>query len=597
MFKKTNDSYLIMTIKYLMQVIIQKKAVYLWLMFLEIVLKVLLSIFTVLLPMYLIESLGTKDILRIAYVVAIYIGGEMIFNCVLSYVEYKAHLCEEWFNIYFAEEYCKHCMEIPFEYTEDKNKMDEVKSARDGLDWSGNVACIIDAVKEVIAAIISIISVSAIVFTKAPLLVFIVLIFVLLKAKIKTKELNEMENYYSSLSGLNRKMDYYFYEMSNYKYGKDIRLYKAKNLLLDRAKRTNEDNADKMKGAADKVTKVRVTSSIIEEIITAVQYLYVGFYTLLKEFGVANFTMLIGSTAVMADSMKKLFEEYQNMILGSKYFEWYRCFMCKKEWDDENGKCLVDRNRGNHVISFEHVRFKYPDGSQRCVLDDVTFEIFSKEKIALVGLNGEGKTTLIKLLCGLYRVSSGAICLDGIDIFEYDRKDYYEFLSVVFQDFVLFAKPLADNIFLEKQQDKMVSFSLLKQFNMYDKVTSLPKGIRTNIHKEFDDKGFEPSGGEGQKLALMRAVCRGADLLILDEPTAALDPVAENSFYMDIQNSLKDQTILFVSHRLASCRFCDKIIVLSEGKVKESGTHDELMNISDGVYKTLFLTQAENYHQ
>lgn len=595
MFKNIKDSYLLTTTRYLMHVIIHKKKIYLWYMIIEMILKVLFSIFTVLLPMYIIQALGNKDLPHIVMFVAVFIGGELLFKCLMSFIELKAHMCEEWFDKYFSEEYSKRCMMISFEYTESKEKMDKIKNAADGLSWSGNVACIIDAIKEVVSAIFSIISVAAIVFTKAPLLVLIVLICVLAKAKIEAKELEEMENYYNDLSGLNRKMDYYFHEMSNYKYGKDIRLYKAKRMLLERAQLTNKENAQKMQEAAKNVSKVRSLSSTIEEIITAIQYLYVGFFALLKGFGVAHFTMLIGSTAVMADAMKTLFEEYQNMIFGSKYFDWYRSFMCDEEWEVETGNSLIDRSIKDHIISFEHVKFKYPGASDKYVLDDVSFEIHTGEKVALVGLNGEGKTTLIKLLCGLYRVSSGAITLDGKDIWEYDRKDYYEFLSVVFQDFVLFAKPIVDNIFLGKGQDMSMCNNLLEKFHMQDKVASLPEAIQTNVSKEFDSKGFEPSGGEGQKIALMRAVCREADLLILDEPTAALDPVAEHSFYSDIQTGLKDKTILFVSHRLASCRFCDKIVVLAEGKVKELGTHEDLMSIVDGLYHTMFMAQAENY--
>jgi len=248
--------------------------------------------------------------------------------------------------------------------------------------------------------------------------------------------------------------------------------------------------------------------------------------------------------------MEKMFEEYQNMILGSEYFSWYSSFVSKKDEEVCYGNELIDRKNDNHVIQFQNVSFKYP-GSEQYVLKDVSFEIRSKDKISLVGLNGEGKTTLVKLLCGLYPVTSGSILLDGKDILQYDREDFCKFVSVVFQDFVMFARPLSDNIVFTERQDGERVNALLKQLNMYDKVQSLSKGIDTNLYKEFDEQGYEPSGGESQKLALVRALYRKPNMLILDEPTAALDPVVEDSLYQDIQCILKEKTVLFVSENVS----------------------------------------------
>lgn len=600
MFKKMKSVIekhnLLNTIGYLTRIICQEKKSYLLVMLSEVIFKVLLNVWRVWMPMCIVEALTKKNYQSALLAAGIFLSGEFICNIILGFLDYRAQMTEEWFDCYFSEEYSRRCMEVPYQYTETKEKLDEIKNAKDGLDWSGNVACIIDSLKEVVAAVISIVSVFAIVFEEAPLLVVMVTILVLVKAKIEKNELNEMEHYYGQLSGLNRKMDYYFYEISNDKYGKDIRLYRAKDLLLNRAGMVNQENAEKMKTAAHRVAKLRCKSSLLEEIITAMQYLYVGFFTILNNLGAASFTMLIGSTAVMAASMEKMFEEYQNMILGSTYFSWYSTFISKKDEEICYGNEQIAMKNDNHVIQFQNVSFKYP-GSGQYVLKDVSFEIRSGDKISLVGLNGEGKTTLVKLLCGLYPVSSGSILLDGKDILQYDRKEFCKFVSVVFQDFVMFARPLLDNITFTGQQEEERVNALLKQLNMFDKVRSLPKGIHTNLYKEFDEQGYEPSGGESQKLALARALYRNSDMLVLDEPTAALDPVSEDSLYQDIRRIMKEKTILFVSHRLASCRFCDKILVLHEGRIFESGSHDALMKIENGLYRKMFQAQAESYVQ
>lgn len=228
------------------------------------------------------------------------------------------------------------------------------------------------------------------------------------------------------------------------------------------------------------------------------------------------------------------------------------------------------------------------------ILEDINITIRAGEKLSIVGLNGEGKTTLIKLICGLYKPTSGKILLDGVDIYEYCQEDYKKLLVPVFQDFRLFASSIDDNIILNDRYNIEKVNVLLKKYGMYDKITMLSRGIKNELLREFDEEGYQPSGGESQKLALIRADYRDTPFIILDEPTAALDPEAEYSLYRDVKVNMKDKTILFISHRMSSCKFCDRIIVLSKGKIVEEGNHDELIKLK-GIYSELFEAQAENY--
>ena len=222
------------------------------------------------------------------------------------------------------------------------------------------------------------------------------------------------------------------------------------------------------------------------------------------------------------------------------------------------------------------------------------------ERLSVVGLNGAGKTTLIKLLCRLYDPTEGQILLDGTDIREYDYAQYMKQFSPVFQDFKLFGFSVCENITLKDREnldekDRRCVSGLLKQAGLDKFAEKLDSGEDTKLFKYMDEEGIEPSGGEQQKLALARALYKDAPVIILDEPTAALDPVAEYEIYKQFNSLIQDKTAFYISHRLSSCRFCDHIAVFSEGRVAEYGTHEELVNIPDGIYAGMFEAQAQYY--
>ena len=217
-------------------------------------------------------------------------------------------------------------------------------------------------------------------------------------------------------------------------------------------------------------------------------------------------------------------------------------------------------------------------------------------KVAVVGENGAGKTTFIKLLLHLYEPTEGKILINGRDFRDISYESYYQLFSVVFQDYMLFAKTLKENVALDKadqMEDEQIAENL-KTSGFGERLATLPNGIQTQIYKEFDESGFEPSGGEGQKIALARAITKQAPFVILDEPTAALDPKAEYEMYQKFHEISKGRSAIFVSHRLASTKFCDKVFVFDNGVLAETGTHDELIE-NKGKYYELFTLQSQYY--
>lgn len=252
------------------------------------------------------------------------------------------------------------------------------------------------------------------------------------------------------------------------------------------------------------------------------------------------------------------------------------------------------RDDNEYEIRFQNVSFRYP-GSDEYALHNITLTLNIGTRMAVVGLNGSGKTTFIKLLCRLYDPTEGEISLNGIDIRKYDYAEYMSLLSVVFQDFRLFSVSLGQNVAAGTEYDNGKVEACLAEVGMRERYKTMEQGAESVLYKDFDDRGIEISGGEAQKIALARALYKDAPFIILDEPTAALDPIAEFEIYSQFDSIVRDKTTIYISHRLSSCRFCDHILVFHEGRIVQQGSHDVLLADAAGQYSKLWNAQAQYY--
>lgn len=248
-------------------------------------------------------------------------------------------------------------------------------------------------------------------------------------------------------------------------------------------------------------------------------------------------------------------------------------------------------------IELQNVSFSYPE-SDKYVLENINLKIRKGENLALVGVNGAGKTTLVKIICGLYRPTEGKVLINGTDISEFNRDDYYRMISAVFQDPRIMPCSILENVSMlpERESNRERFFSCIKKAGLYEKIKSLSMKENTLLVKTVNESAVELSGGETQRLLLARAIYKDAPILILDEPTAALDPIAENEIYLRYSEISKNRTSIYISHRLSSTRFCVRIVLLDENSIAEIGTHDELM-ILDGKYAEMYGIQSKYYRK
>lgn len=307
----------------------------------------------------------------------------------------------------------------------------------------------------------------------------------------------------------------------------------------------------------------------------------------------------IGDVLLYAGSVTRAMSDLQTFLATGSEFDYinsylstYEDFIAQPSMAYDGTLPIEKRDDGQYEFAFHDVSFSYP-GTNIPVLEHVTLSFAVGEKTALVGRNGAGKTTLIKLFCRLYEPTSGYITLNGIDIRKYSYKEYTQAFSVVFQDFHLFSLPLDENIAAGTEIDEAALQSSLAKVGLTDRVQQLPQGVRTRLYNN-NGSGVDLSGGEAQRTAIARALYKDAPFVILDEPTAALDPIAEAEIYEQFSQMISGKTAVYISHRMSSCKFCDRIVVLDHGRIAEDGTHDTLL-ANHGIYANLYETQAQYY--
>lgn len=379
---------------------------------------------------------------------------------------------------------------------------------------------------------------------------------------------------------------------------KDIRLYRQQETVRSRCSQANRATRKVIGAQSDRQAVSSGIRGALAQGVSCFAYVAVGIQALSGVFGVGSVVQYVGAVTRLSEGIRMLVYGVQHLMMQGPHCQEYLDFIGEGEdpkpyCHEEDGiETVTCANGSDYRITFDHVSFRYP-GTDTWALRDLTLELQSGRHLAIVGMNGSGKTTMIKLLCRLYDPEEGRILLNGRDIRRYKREEYQRLFAVVFQDFQLLGLPLGENVAAQTQYDEKRVYCCLDRAGIGSWARALPKKLEQPLYL-IDRNGVNVSGGEAQKIAIARALYRDAPFVVLDEPTAALDPLAEAEIYAGFREMVDQKGAIYISHRLSSCRFCDEIAVFDEGRLIQLGTHEELLE-TGGKYRELWDAQAQYY--
>ena len=419
-------------------------------------------------------------------------------------------------------------------------------------------------------------------------LIAVIAVNAVLSVKLSTRAISEINEAVSELAPQNNLM---FAHMEAK--GTDMHIFKLNRISLsDWAKFLLRP---KWIVSYEKAMKKQVIGAkLLNLMVKIVVFIFTAAKAWIGVIGIGNFILYQGTVQKFVDSLSELGSNIVELRDNNQYLQETFAYL-EMPNDMYKGTLAVEkRDDIDYEIEFRDVSFKYPR-SEEWVLRHVNMKFKIGDKLAIVGENGSGKTTFIKLLCRLYDPTEGKILLNGIDITRYRYDEYMGLFSVAFQDYTLFAFSIAQNVAASDKIDEAKVLDCLDRVGLGEKVAGLPNGIHTNIGRDYENDGVDFSGGEQQKVALARALYKDAPFMILDEPTAALDPIAEAEIYARFNAIASDKTSVFISHRLSSCKFCDEIAVFHQGHLVQLGCHDELVADENSKYHELWRAQAQYY--
>ncbi len=590
-------------IGYIYRIIWQTRKQLIFYSFLYVLTTTLAPFVIIIIPKFIIDEITTLQRFNtVIYWAGLMIVLHLVVRNLQIYARNFVSLNAKYMMIPMSTMFNKKNMEMDFEYTEDPAVLDEKQKAASMLlnpgteENAGSIEGYIVAVNECLVGIFQLVLCFLLISSFSIYFVCFLFLVSLLNTflNMRLKRINyELE--FSTVS-LRRKWNYLMEVACNFAYGKMIRIFNLANWIHKKGEETCNNRFIVRRKIFKNTAKYNILIDGINILRLLVTYSYLVLKVIREHMGIGDFTMYLNAVsqfAVAFDGISRNAVEISKNDLG---IENYRNFLAKEGIMQRTAVKGVSIKEGlQHTIEFVDVSFRYPR-QERYVLKNISLKIREGEKLSIVGENGAGKTTFVKLLLRLYDVTEGKILLDGVDIRHYSYTDYLKMFSTVFQDFKIYAFTVYENIALAQteQTSKEKLDEVLQMGGLSEKISRLKYGGSTYMFREFAEDGVELSGGEQQKLALCRALFKDAPIVILDEPTAGLSPLAEHEIYLKFHEMVKDKTAVYISHRLTSSMFCDKIALFSEAQIVEYGTHQELMDLN-GSYAEIFKLQAKYY--
>lgn len=540
-------------------------------------------ILNMVLPMFLIDELtGGRDVKKLILFGACIVANNVIMTFITDSLQKYRDVKDEWVQNVMVEKLGERIMNLEYSYLENTYYLDLKERAIFAVQNQSAIVAIITLIANTVQGVVTLAGLMVILFTLGPVLMTAIAIGVVLMILIVKAASGTMVALMNRIIPINRIFGYYAGVTADKPAQKDLRLYHMDKLVTEKIRQSNETTCDEFDLANRKMGLANGANGVITEFISAFTYGYVGIRTISDMFGsritLGSLTMYVSSAITFSSTIIQFGENLIGLWQNSQFLVPYQEFMALKEETIEDGGVPMD-----DIV--ETLEFR-----------NVSFAVKKGEKISIVGLNGAGKSTLVKLICRMYKADSGEILVNGRDIYDYDYLSYMNVISAVFQDYKLFNFTIEENISCRESgaDENRVNY-LIDEVGMREKIDTLPEGIHSRFGKEYDEDGVDLSGGQGQKIAIARALYKKASMVILDEPASALDPIAEAEIYEKFNSLVEDKTAIYISNRMSSSVFCDRILIIDGGTVSDFDTHENLMKKTDSLYYKLFTSQAENY--
>lgn len=562
----------------------------------------------------IIDLLIAAQYKKVFILAAILISADFITGMIISLLQeilkYNRFMVNREFTVLIR----KKCLSLDYKTMTTKDVLDNINYVERMVDYNGELGQVLEQYVAYLSSLVSIITASVLVIVmcmakpsssvalfnfmaKAPVTAAAVILMIAfifkaesyISAHYEEKQTDLMEENTEDETQFSYFLDHIFFE---YDIGRVIRLFNMKNMIFEKYEKIAEKDNDILSRSCDFDNEEQNFNALVNAVFSLVSYAIVIVKIITKAISIGSFTKYTGALIQLNNNIAVMVKSGSEIRRRCNYLKGFITFMEYKSAMNTGSIPIEKRTDNVYEIEFHDVSFHYPD-DDNLILDHVSCKLTLKNKMAVVGRNGAGKSTFIKLLCRLYDPTDGCITLNGIDIRKYDYKQYQSIFGVVFQDFKLFSFPVGENVAASKEVDEEKAWRCLDDAGVSERIKEMPDKLKTPLYK-YEDDGVEISGGEAQKIAIARAIYKEAPFVILDEPTAALDPLSEAEIYSRFGDMTNDKTSIFISHRMSSCRFCDDIIVFDKGKIVERGSHDELLS-KDKYYASLWKAQSRYY--
>ena len=551
------------------------------------------TLINVFVPMIFINQITdprpANDFIKIVLLLVI---GKILLESLERLLNREEFVRRQGINDYLTFELAKKAMDLTYQNIENPHTLDLKEKANAAIQM-GAIHDLLSCLKNIITNLSTMVGTAVVIVSFSPILVGFSILISLLIIFVNGKESAYTSKFNLEIVNINRRFSYYFSLMAGVPFQKEIRVFDLGPMI----KSKTQGYLDQMMGEFENKfgfeANMGALKIFLESILRLVSYTYVSMRTLSAAYGpqisFGSFSAIIAANENFMKAFQTMFSELAGFIISLANLEpLYDFYILDSDFEENLQKASDFQS-----LEFKNVTFTYP-GSDRKIIDNLSFRINKGEKISIVGVNNAGKTTIVKLLLRFFNIDSGEILYNGVNIKNISKKSLYEKISGVFQDFSIMPFTIKENIIGNKAFSENKTDEIIKQLDLDQKIKELPRGINTYLNKDIYENATDLSLGQKQKLAIARALYQDADFLILDEPTASLDPLAESKIYEHFNEMTRGKTAIFISHRMSSSRFTDKILLLDGGKAAAFDSHENLMAY-DNLYSKLYKAQAQYF--